>query len=76
MNAPTLWIILPITLGIFLLLIDNQRFLSLVGGSIAIILASIAQFVPIEVALRVGSFSLKIDSGLHNSWAIPRHPSD
>jgi NADH-quinone oxidoreductase subunit N len=64
MNAPTLWIILPITLGIFLLLIDNQRFLSLVGGSIAIILASIAQFVPIEVALRVGSFSLKIDSGL------------
>ena len=64
MNAPTLWIILPIALGIFLLFINNQRFLSLVGGSIAVILATIAQFVPIEVALRVGSFSLKIDSGL------------
>src|SRR5687768_415973 len=64
MNAPTLWIIFPIGLGILLLFINNQRFLSLVGGSIAVILASIAQFVPIEVALRVGSFSLKIDSGL------------
>src|SRR5688572_3001462 len=64
MNAPTLWIILPITLGIFLLLIDNQRLLSLVGGSLAVILALIAQFVPIETALKIGSFSLKIDSGL------------
>src|SRR5688572_2434845 len=74
MNAPTLWIILPITLGIFLLLIDNQRLLSLVGGSIAIILASIAQFVPIEVALRVGSFSLKIEAAftiLGRSLVIP-----
>ena len=64
MNAPTLWILLPITVGVFLLFINNQRVLSLAGGSIAVILASIAQFVPIEVALRVGSFSLRIDSGL------------
>jgi formate hydrogenlyase subunit 3/multisubunit Na+/H+ antiporter MnhD subunit len=64
MNAPTLWIIFPIGLGILLLFINNQRFLSLVGGSLAVILAAIAQFVPIEVALRVGSFSLRLDSGL------------
>src|SRR5215211_830303 len=64
MNAPTLWIIIPIALGILMLLINNQRILSVLGGSFALILASIAQFVPIEVALRVGSFSLKIDSGL------------
>jgi NADH-quinone oxidoreductase subunit N len=64
MNAPTLWILLPITIGVLLLFINNQRFLSLAGGSIAVILASIAQFVPIEVALKVGSFSLRIDSGL------------
>jgi formate hydrogenlyase subunit 3/multisubunit Na+/H+ antiporter MnhD subunit len=64
MNAPTLWIILPIALGILLLLINNQRILSLLGGSLAVILAVIAQFVPIEVALKVGSLSLKIDSGL------------
>lgn len=64
MNAPTLWIIFPIALGIFLLFINNQRFLSVLGGSLAMALALIAQFVPIEVALRVGSFSLKIDSAL------------
>ncbi|HJQ13772.1 MAG TPA: proton-conducting transporter membrane subunit [Anaerolineales bacterium] len=64
MNAPTLWIIFPIGLGILLLFINKQRFLSLVGGSIAVLLATIAQFVPIEVALRVGSFSFRIDSGL------------
>jgi NADH-quinone oxidoreductase subunit N len=64
MNAPTLWILLPILLGILMLLINNQRILSVLGGSFALVLALIAQFVPIEVALRVGSFSLKIDSAL------------
>ena len=64
MNAPTIWILLPIGLGIFLLIINNQRALSLLGGSLAVILASIAQFVPIEAAIKVGSFSLKIESGL------------
>lgn len=64
MNAPTLWIIIPILLGMLLLPINNQRVLSLIGGSIAVILAAIAQFVPIEVAMSIGSFSLKIDSSL------------
>jgi NADH-quinone oxidoreductase subunit N len=64
MNAPTLWILIPIGVGLFLLLINNQRILSLLGGSLAVILALIAQFVPIETALKIGSFSLKIDSGL------------
>ena len=63
-NAPTLWILLPIALGAFLFLINNQRILSLVGGSLALALALIAQFVPIEVALKVGSFSFRIDSAL------------
>ena len=64
MNAPTLWIIFPIALGIFLLLIDNQRLLSVLGGSLAVLLALSAQFVPIEVALKVGSFSFRVDSAL------------
>ena len=42
MNAPTLWIIIPIALGIFLLLINNQRVLSVFGGAAAMILALIA----------------------------------
>jgi len=64
MNAPTLWILMPILLGLLMLLINNQRILSVLGGSFALVLALIAQFVPIEVALRIGSFSLKIDSAL------------
>jgi len=64
MNAPTLWIILPIALGTLLLFINNQRLLSVLGGSLAVVLAVTAQFVPIEVALRVGSFSFRIDSTL------------
>ena len=64
MNAPTLWIIIPIVFGVLLLFIDNQRLLSVLGGVIAVALALIAQFIPIEVALKFGSFSLKIDSSL------------
>jgi formate hydrogenlyase subunit 3/multisubunit Na+/H+ antiporter MnhD subunit len=64
MNAPTIWILVPIGVGLLLLFINNQRLLSLLGGSLAVILALIAQFVPIETALKVASVSLKIDSGL------------
>lgn len=64
MNAPTIWIIVPICLGILLLFINHQRVLSVLGGSFAVILALIAQFVPIEVAMTLGSFSLKLDSSL------------
>ena len=64
MNAPTLWIIVPMTIGVFLLFINNQRVLSVLGGFFALVLALTAQFVPIEVAMKLGSFSLKIDSSL------------
>jgi NADH-quinone oxidoreductase subunit N len=64
MSAPTLWIIIPIFFGLLLLLINNQRILSVLGGLVAVALALIAQFVPIEFAMRFGSFSLKIDSSL------------
>ena len=64
MNAPTIWIIAPAALAILLLFIPNQRVLSILGGTMAVALALIAQFVPIETAMQVGSFSLKIDSTL------------
>ena len=64
MNAPTIWILVPLVFGILLLFIDNQRILSLLGGLIAVALALVAQFVPIELAMKLGSFSLKIDSSL------------
>ena len=64
MNAPTIWIIAPIAIAILLFLVTNQRVLSIVGGLVAVALALIAQFVPIEQAMRVGALSLKIDSSL------------
>jgi len=64
MNAPTLWIVAPIAFAMLLLFITNQRALSILGGGFALALAAIAQFVPIEEAIRIGTVSLKIDSSL------------
>lgn len=64
MSAPTIWIIFPIGVGVLLLFINNQRLLSILGGVTGILLAVLAQFVPIDVALNVGSTSLKIDPSL------------
>jgi NADH-quinone oxidoreductase subunit N len=64
MNAPTIWIVVPIFFGALLLFINSQRALSILGGVFAASLALIAQFVPLEEALRVGTFSFKIDSSL------------
>lgn len=61
-NAPVLWILVPMIFGALLLFISNQRALSILGGSFAVILALTAQFIPIEQAMRIGTFSLKIDS--------------
>ena len=64
MNAPTIWIIVPAAVAILLLLIRNQRTLSILGGTLAVALALIAQFVPFETAIQIGPVSLKIDSTL------------
>jgi len=64
-NAPLIWIVAPIALGGLLLLITNQRVLSLVGGVIAVLLALAAQFIPIQQALTLGAFSFKIDPSLN-----------
>ena len=64
LNAPTLWIIIPMALGFLLLFISNQRLLSIFGGLVALALALIAQFVPTEIALRVGPLSLRVASDL------------
>lgn len=64
MNAPTIWIITPLILAILLLFITNPRALSLIGGSIAVLLALTAQFVPMEEAIQVGALTFKIESSL------------
>ena len=64
MNAPIIWIILPAFIAVILSLVTNQRVLSITGGLIAVVLALTAEFAPIEQAVRIGAFSLKIDSSL------------
>ncbi|MCC7188260.1 MAG: hypothetical protein IT312_05910 [Anaerolineales bacterium] len=64
-SASAIWIVLPILIGALLLFVRNARALSLVGGSLALILALAAQFVPIATALRAGNLSLKIDSSMN-----------
>ena len=60
MSAPLLWIMIPAVVGALALFVNHQRILSLVGGSLALILALIAWTIPIDQALQVGTFSLKI----------------
>jgi NADH-quinone oxidoreductase subunit N len=62
MNAPVIWIVAPVIVAALLMLVSNQRALSLMGGSFAAILAVAAQFVPIEEIIQLGTFSIKIAS--------------
>ena len=64
MNAPVIWIVAPAAFAILLLFVNNQRALSILGGLAAVTLALLAQFVPIETPMQIGTFSLRIDSTL------------
>jgi len=64
MNAPTIWIVTPATVAVLLFVIRNPRALSIFGGLVASLLAISAQFIPIDEALRIGIYSLKIDATL------------
>ncbi len=60
MSAPLLWIVIPAAAGALALLLNHQRVLSLAGGSLALFLAITALIVPVDQALQIGTFSLKI----------------
>lgn len=64
MNAPTIWIVAPAVVAILLMPIRNQRALSFIGGFFAVLLALAAQFMPLEKALSLGTFSFRIESSL------------
>jgi formate hydrogenlyase subunit 3/multisubunit Na+/H+ antiporter MnhD subunit len=60
MNAPVLWILIPFLTGAFSLLFLRQRFVPLAAGAVSAILSLAALIFPIDTALLLGSFSLKI----------------
>lgn len=64
MSAPILWIFVPLALGVFLLFFRHERVLTILGGSIAVILSLLALFVPIDTPLLSGIFSFKLGGSL------------
>jgi formate hydrogenlyase subunit 3/multisubunit Na+/H+ antiporter MnhD subunit len=60
MSAPIIWIILPGIIAVAFLLIRHQRILTIAGGSLTLLLALVALIIPIDRALQIGNFSLKI----------------
>jgi formate hydrogenlyase subunit 3/multisubunit Na+/H+ antiporter MnhD subunit len=64
MNAPVIWIGFPGIVSVVALIFRNRRFLTLFGGVIAVLLASIAYAIPIDQALQIGSVTLKINPTL------------
>lgn len=62
MSAPLIWIFLPLVVGGLALLITRERLATIVGGGTATILAVAALLVPIDEAVSIGSFSLKVAS--------------
>jgi formate hydrogenlyase subunit 3/multisubunit Na+/H+ antiporter MnhD subunit len=65
MNAPILWIFLPLALGAFLLLFRNERVLTILGGASVLFLSLMAFLIPIDTAMLIGSFSFKLAGSLN-----------
>ncbi len=64
MNAPVIWILFPFVGGLLILLGSRERVSALTGGTLATVLALAALVLPIDTALLLGTFSLKISSSI------------
>ena len=64
MNAPFIWIILPILVGGFTLLLLDEHSIAVAGGLVSLALAGIALVVPIDEALAFGPISIKVSSSV------------
>lgn len=62
MNAPFLWIGIPLAVAVLAVLIPNDRVNAALGGLVALLLSVAALFVPLDTPLLLGSVSLKISS--------------
>ncbi len=74
MNAPALWIILPILFGGFTWTLGRQRTMAVAGGFAALVFAGTALILPIDEAMRLGPLSIKIASSasfLGRSLVLP-----
>lgn len=60
MSAPFLWIIIPILVGLFSFMLVSEHATAITGGGVALFLAVLALVLPIDQALLIGPFSLKV----------------
>jgi formate hydrogenlyase subunit 3/multisubunit Na+/H+ antiporter MnhD subunit len=66
MNAPTLWILLPLLLALVLWFIRNQRTAALIATAALSLLTLAAWLVPVDTVMSVAGISLKISP----TWEI------
>ena len=64
MNAPFIWILLPLILSALLWLPRRGYITAILGGLTALTLSVLAWLIPIDTAIRLGAFSLKISASL------------
>ena len=62
MNAPLVWIGIPLGFAAVLLFLPRERWITYLGTLVCISLAILAFWLPPDTAQRLGSLSLKIDS--------------
>lgn len=60
MSAPVIWILIPLLTGVLSLLFLQRRLAPLAAGTVCVILSLTALIFPIDTALLLGSFSIKI----------------
>jgi NADH-quinone oxidoreductase subunit N len=64
MNAPTLWILLPLVIAGLLLLLRNQNAITLIACLFTLFLTLAAWLIPIDSSLTLGNLSFKLSSSL------------
>lgn len=64
MNAPLLWILLPLAVAGFTLLLRTDRAILIFGVTTSLLLAILALLVPIDVAVLIGPVSFKLEGTL------------
>lgn len=65
MNAPFLWIVLPLAVAGFTLLLRTERAILIFGVVTSLFLVLFALLVPIDVALLIGPVSFKLEGSLN-----------
>ncbi|HEX7619623.1 MAG TPA: proton-conducting transporter membrane subunit [Anaerolineales bacterium] len=62
MSAPSLWIFLPLIMAGFLMLLRNQKVITLIACIFALILTLAAWLLPVDIVMTIGNWSFKLTS--------------